>query len=564
MTTPVCAICRVPLVASEPDNLCSHCRAEQLHKKASAAPPDQHVTRPIGAVRASSPEKTARPHRLWLGVGAVALGVVLTSIWYLHTPALLGEELRWGGDASGGAPYIIEATDGAPPTGFEAELADYLAAKLKLRPRFVQRSWDMLPQDLARGSDIDIILNGYEWWPEREKAMASTVPYYICKIQLVVSPDSPIREWADLHRDRSGKQLRIGVLSESAAHRYLAKSFTDREVRIVDLSDEGITGVLTMVRQGKLDATVMDVPAALWYVRQRHGFEDLRLVDEPIEPTYYVIYCRPADTVLRERLNDALRQAERDGTLHRILEKYGLWNEDQRELIALSEHWSPRTAGDDRPLLNRAWLLARAAGVTVILACLSMPLAMALGLLVAVGRLYGPRSLSWLLTLYVEVLRGTPLLMQLLVIYYLLPYLHIQLSEFWAGILGLAINYSAYEAENYRAGLLAVPAGQMEAALALGMSKVTALRRIVIPQAVRIVIPPVTNDFIALFKDTSICSVIAVHELAKQCQSLMTQFPDRNTVIEIGAMTSLLYMAMSWPLSLLARRLERRFSRMAG
>ena len=506
----------------------------------------------------------------WIRAGIAAVVVLLGAlVWRVASAPTIGGVLRWGGDASGGAPYIIEGEGKNPPTGFEAELAENLAHKLSLRPHFVPRSWDRLPQDLERGSDIDLILNGYEWWPERELTMSSTIPYYVCKIQMAVRPDSPIHDWADLHRERSGKQLRVGVLSESAAHRYLKNNFTDEEVKIIALSDEGITGVLSKVRQGELDATVIDVPAALWYVAQRHGFEDLRLTGRPIEPCYYVVYCRPTDAALRERLNDALREAERDGSLKAILTKYDLWNDDQRELLAVSEHWPPQTRARQPSLLDQSRLLLKAAGVTVILACLSMPLAMLIGLLVAVGRLYGPRWLAWLLTLYVEVLRGTPLLMQLLVIYYMVPsYLEWigmprnLLNEFWSGVIALAINYSAYEAENYRAGILAIPRGQMEAALALGMSKRTALWRIIVPQAVRIVIPPVTNDFIALFKDTSICSVIAVYELAQQYRSLMSSFPEQ--AIKLGTITALLYLAMSWPLSLLARRLERQFTRPSG
>ncbi len=104
-----------------------------------------------------------------------------------------------------------------------------------------------------------------------------------------------------------------------------------------------------------------------------------------------------------------------------------------------------------------------------------MPLAMLIGLIVAVGRLYGPWWIRWPFEVYVEFLRGTPLLLQLFVIYYVLPqFTGIRIPEFWAGVLGLAINYSAYEAENYRAGLLAIPRGQMEAALSLGMSTPTA------------------------------------------------------------------------------------------
>jgi len=159
-----------------------------------------------------------------------------------------------------------------------------------------------------------------------------------------------------------------------------------------------------------------------------------------------------------------------------------------------------------------------------------------------------------------EFLRGTPLLLQLFVIYYVLPqYLGIRLPEFWAGVLALGINYSAYEAENYRAGLLAIPRGQMEAALSLGMSTPIALRRIIVPQAMRIVIPPVTNDFIALFKDTSVCTMISIMELTGQYRKLFNDHP--QLMLQFGLITALLYLVMSYPLSLVARRMETQFKK---
>ena len=151
---------------------------------------------------------------------------------------------------------------------------------------------------------------------------------------------------------------------------------------------------------------------------------------------------------------------------------------------------------------------------------------------------------------YVEVLRGTPLMLQLYVLFS-----PAGAPPWIAGIRGLAINYSAYEAEIYRAGLQAIPVGQMEAALALGMSRTMALRRVIIPQAVRIVIPPVTNDFIALFKDTSVCSVITLVELTKQYSILANS---TGGVIEFAMATAVLYMAMSVPLSWFSRWSERK------
>ncbi|MCA9090856.1 MAG: amino acid ABC transporter permease, partial [Planctomycetaceae bacterium] len=208
-------------------------------------------------------------------------------------------------------------------------------------------------------------------------------------------------------------------------------------------------------------------------------------------------------------------------------------------------------------LQQRGGLLIQAAGMTILLSVVAMPLAIAIGLMMTLLRLYGPRYLAIPATTYVELVRGTPLVLQLYVIFFLLPEIGLSISAFWAAVAGLAINYSAYEAEIYRAGLLAIPKGQMEAALSLGMTRNMALRRVMIPQATRLVIPPVTNDFIALFKDTAVCSVITVVELSKQ---YYIQARSTGAIIELGLLTALLYLAMSYPLSLVASRLEKRLN----
>ena len=141
-----------------------------------------------------------------------------------------------------------------------------------------------------------------------------------------------------------------------------------------------------------------------------------------------------------------------------------------------------------------------------------------------------------------------------------LPRLHLA-AALVAAILGLALNYSAYESEIYRAGLKAVPLGQFEAALSLGLTKWQALRHVLVPQAVRIVMPPVTSDFIALFKDTSVCSAITVIELTKRYSVLALS---TGRIVELALVTAVLYLAMSWPLSLLSRWFEARLERSAG
>jgi polar amino acid transport system substrate-binding protein len=181
-----------------------------------------------------------------------------------------------------------------------------------------------------------------------------------------------------------------------------------------------------------------------------------------------------------------------------------------------------------------------------------------LGMLIAIGRLYGPGFVRAPLTAYVEFLRGTPLMLQLYFIFFFLPEIGLNVPAFACAILGLAVNYSAYESEIYRAGLQAIPPGQLEAGLALGMSRPAALRRIIVPQAFRIVIPPVMNDFIALFKDTSVCSVVTIVELTKRF-SVLSQ--STQATVELMIMTAMLYLLMSYPMSILSRIVERRLER---
>jgi His/Glu/Gln/Arg/opine family amino acid ABC transporter permease subunit len=196
-----------------------------------------------------------------------------------------------------------------------------------------------------------------------------------------------------------------------------------------------------------------------------------------------------------------------------------------------------------------------AAIVTIVLSCLAMALAVAAGTLVATGRIYGGRLARNALTAYVEVTRGTPVLLQLFVLYYGLSSV-IRLPAFVAALLGLGLNYAAYESEIYRGALQAVPSGQLEAARTLGLSERQVLWLIRGPQAFRLALAPMTNDFVALLKDSSLVSVITVIELTKQTSIFAANI---GSWVVPGALCAGLYLAMSLPLAHLARRLEQRW-----
>jgi polar amino acid transport system substrate-binding protein len=489
--------------------------------------------------------------------------------------------LRWGADQEGGAPFLFgDPADITRMTGFEVDLAAELQREIGRPLEFRQAQWDLLPSMLLAGK-IDLVMNGYERTPDRLVVMDASLPYYVYALQLLVNDQGPIDSWDRLKQGQAdGSPWRLGVLTGSAAEDYL-REFQRQGGAITYASYDGVTDAMREVETGKLDATLQDTPVASFYARD---FPRLRAAGDPVAPGHYVIYVRRGEETLLRAINRAIVSLHRDGTLRRICERYGIWTDEQGSLAAIIDQAeffgvvasnasaervdqatgqaagapAETSAGipDVAKLLGYAKLLGGAALLTISLAIVSFPLAVAIGVLVAIGRLYGApwlrRPLGW----YVEFLRGTPLMLQLYFIFYLLPEVGINIPAIPTAILGLAINYSAYESEIYRAGLQAVPRGQWEAALSLGMSRAQTLRRIVLPQAFKVVIPPMVNDFIALFKDTSVCSVVTIVELTKRF-SILSRSNVADLVILMG-FTALLYLAMSYPMSVLARRIERR------
>jgi His/Glu/Gln/Arg/opine family amino acid ABC transporter permease subunit len=286
---------------------------------------------------------------------------------------------------------------------------------------------------------------------------------------------------------------------------------------------------------------------------------------------YYVGILGQANAALRDQINEHLRAAMRDGRLEAIFRKWNVWNDDQpglyRQVLAgadtlLADPSGSATAGA-APTMPSRWdatrrylpSLLRAAVITLVLSCTAMLLAVSLGVFIAIARVYGGPVVRSLFTLYVEVMRGTPVLLQLFVLYYGLAGV-VKLPPFLAALLGLGLNYAAYESEIYRSALEAVPRGQLEAARTLGFTRLQVLRLIRAPQAFRLALAPMTNDFVALLKDSSLVSVLTVVELTKQTQIFATNI---GSWAIPGLLCAGLYLAMSLPLAHLARQLEARW-----
>jgi ectoine/hydroxyectoine ABC transporter permease protein EhuD len=199
--------------------------------------------------------------------------------------------------------------------------------------------------------------------------------------------------------------------------------------------------------------------------------------------------------------------------------------------------------------------LLKGTWVTITITCVSMAISLIGGLVIGLARISRRKIVRLPATAFVDIIRGTPLLLQIFYIYYVLPLYGIRLEAFQSGVIGLSMNYSAYLAEVYRAGIQAIPHGQREAAQSLGMSQALVMRRVVLPQAVRIVIPPIGNYFIALFKDSALVSVIAISELLRSGELLASTTYKH---FEIFTMVAAIYMAISYPASWLVTWSERR------
>ena len=194
---------------------------------------------------------------------------------------------------------------------------------------------------------------------------------------------------------------------------------------------------------------------------------------------------------------------------------------------------------------------------TALVSVLAILVGLVVGLVGAVIRLYGPRPLRGLVAFYVDFVRSTPLLVQLVWVFFALPILiDRSLPPLVAAVVTLGLHAGAYLAEIFRAGILGIPTGQRQAALALGMTPRQALARIILPQALVRMLPPVASTFISLVKDSSLVSVISVAELMWASQSLVA-FTLRPVEVLTG--TAMLYVALTYPLSLLAGLLRRRY-----
>lgn len=491
----------------------------------------------------------------------------LTLAWGLVVAAALGASasaLVWGGDSEGNVPFMFgDPKNDSQMIGFEVDLVDLISRELGREPQFKHNGWDSLIPGLNLGL-YEMALSGLEVTPEHEEVVDFSTPYYRAQLQLVTEKGNPknLQGLDDL------SDAVVGTLKQSVAYDTLVEAGV-KEIRTY----ENEINAYQDLAYGRLDAVFMDFPIAMYYASFN---PQLEFVGEPVGEMDYAVAFKKGSP-LRDQVNAALAHLKETGQLRDLYEKWNLWTpmmaqyfDDDSEARVGREGYDGWVAFQNRSLslgdrlkryVSFMPIFGKAALITLEVSICAMVLAILLGLTLAICRMFGPKPLRLIARGYIEFVRGTPVLIQLFFIFYGLPNIGITLTPFWAGVIGLGLNYAAYEAENYRAGLLSVPRQQMEGALALAMTRRQALRYVVVPQAIRVSLPPVTNDFISLLKDSSLVSMITLVDLTKAYGQLANTYYD---YFGLGLLVAVIYFLLGLPFVRLARVVERRLAVAVG
>ena len=420
-----------------------------------------------------------------------------------------------------------------PPYGYKDDNGEYVGFDLDLAQAVCDKNgwtlvkqpidWDSKDMELNSGT-IDCIWNGFTM-TGREKDYTWSSAYIDNSQVVIVKSDAQINNLSDL----AGKV--VAVQSDSSAlaaftgedasesNIQLAKSFSSLQ-QVGDYNSAFMN-----LESGSVDAICMDIGVAGYELKARGN--SFRMLSEHVSSEEYGIGFKKGNTKLRDQVQETLNEMLADGTFMDIAKK---WNVDESVCLGqegkdsvMKAEGASDGSGSQNGFTDILGQLSTGMISTLGIFVLTLIFSLPLGLLLTFIRMSKLKVLQWIAKIYISIMRGTPLMLQLLVVFFGPYYLFgVSLSysyRFYAVIIGFSLNYAAYFAEIYRAGIEGVPKGQYEAADVLGYSKAQTFIKIIFPQMVKAVLPPVTNEVITLVKDTSLAFALAYTEmftLAKQ------------------------------------------------
>ncbi len=392
-------------------------------------------------------------------------------------------------------------------TGYDIEVIKAVAQQAGWKLEFVETTFDAIFAALS-ADRIDVIANQVTDNPERAARYGLSDTYTYSRGVIVVKKGTTgITQLSDLEGKTTAQSLTTNYAE-------LARQAGAKVEGV-----EGFAQAAALVEQGRVDALINDNLAALDYLNTT-GSNAIEIVgDAGNEVSEQKLAFRQDDTVLLQQANAAIAALKADGTLAKISEKYfkidvSVANSGDADLSG-----GRAVRSDWQVVKDAAWPMLRGLLIaTIPITIISFAIGLALAVAAALANISGNRVLSGIARTYISLIRGTPLLVQLFIVFYGLPEIGIDLPSWPAAILALSLNVGGYAAEIVRSAILSVPKGQFEAASSIGMGYWQTLRRIIFPQAARTAVPPLSNTLISLLKDTSLLSVVLVTELLREAQ----------------------------------------------
>ncbi|WP_078344469.1 ABC transporter permease subunit [Mycobacteroides chelonae] len=438
------------------------------------------------------------------------------------------------------APFSFHDERTGELTGYDVDVARAVGEKLGRPVEFVEIPWDAIFAGLD-AERFDVVANQVTITPERRAKYDLSTPYAVGEGVIVTrANDNTIHSLAD---------IRGRVAAENATSNW-SQIARDAGARVEAV--EGFTQSITLLSQGRVDVVVNDSIAVYAYLAST-GDPAVKIAGSTGERSEQGFAARKNSGLLPE-LNKALDQLAADGTLTRISEKYL-----KADASGTTKTEAAQGRSNTQLVLDNLWPMARAMlTVTLPLTVISFTIGLVIALGVALARMSDRRVLSGLARIYISIIRGTPLLLQLFLIFFALPEFGVKISPFPAAVIAFSLNVGGYAAEIIRSSILSIPRGQWEAASSLGMSYRTTLWRIVIPQASRVAVPPLSNTLISLVKDTSLASAILVTDVMRTAQvAAAPTFQFFTLYVTAGVYYWIVCMAMS----VVQDRVEERLAR---
>jgi His/Glu/Gln/Arg/opine family amino acid ABC transporter permease subunit len=430
--------------------------------------------------------------------------------------------------------------------GYDVDVARAVADKLGVKVEFVETPWDSIFAALE-ANRFDVVANEVTINAERKQKYDLSEPYSVGEGVIVTrAEDNSVKTLADL----KGK-----VAAENATSNW---SEVARKAGARVEAVEGFTQAIKLLNQGRVDVVINDSIAVYAYLAET-GDKTVKIAGNVGEKSEQGFAARKNSGLLPD-LNKALDELRADGTLAEISQKYLKANASGAPAAAENQT-QPKSTWE--LILDSLGPLAKAAITkTVPLTVISFVIGLLIALAVALARLSSNVVLTNVARFYISIIRGTPLLVQLFIVFYALPELGVRIDPFPAAVIAFSLNVGGYAAEIIRSSIQSIPKGQWEAAETIGLNYVGALRRIILPQATRVAVPPLSNTLISLVKDTSLASTILVTELLRQAQIIAAPTFEFFALYGTAAVYYwVICLVLSFGQSRIERRLERYVAR---